>query len=78
MSRKLKMVKEYPIIVVIEDLDRTDDNDAVVNFLKELRKYYVPDSMSGQQCRYRNKVILLSSIMNSIYLAKLDRLKSLR
>ena len=49
-------------IVVIEDLDRTDDNDAVVNFLKELRKYYVPDSVAGQQCRYRNKVTFLINV----------------
>lgn len=49
-------------IVVIEDLDRTDDNEAVVNFLKELRKYYVPDSVAGQQCRYRNKVTFLINV----------------
>lgn len=54
--------KSQHYIVVIEDLDRTDDNDAVVNFLKELRKYYVPDSMSGQQCRYRNKVTFLINV----------------
>ena len=54
--------KSQHYIVVIEDLDRTDDNDAVVNFLKELRKYYVPGSMSGQQCRYRNKVTFLINV----------------
>lgn len=30
-------------IVIIEDLDRTDDPETVLSFLKELRKYYVPE-----------------------------------
>ena len=31
------------IIIVIEDLDRTDKDQVVLEFLKELRKYYVPE-----------------------------------
>lgn len=31
-------------IVIIEDLDRTDSPEAVMQFLKELRKYYIPAS----------------------------------
>lgn len=30
-------------VIIIEDLDRTDNNDLVVTFLKELRKYYIED-----------------------------------
>lgn len=33
--------KDEKYIVVIEDLDRTNDGDAVIHFLKELRKYYI-------------------------------------
>ena len=49
-------------IVVIEDLDRTDDSEAVVNFLKELRKYYVPECTSGQSYSYLNKVTFLINV----------------
>lgn len=37
-----KVVGAKRIVVVIEDLDRTDAGDSVYEFLKELRKYYVP------------------------------------
>lgn len=30
-------------VIIIEDLDRTDSNNLVVTFLKELRKYYIED-----------------------------------
>lgn len=47
-------------IVVIEDLDRTDDPDAVLCFLKELRKYYMPESSEAEL--YRNQVTFLVTI----------------
>lgn len=49
-------------IVVIEDLDRTDDSSAVIRFLKELRKYYVPDDADGQARRYQNRVSFLVNV----------------
>lgn len=30
-------------IVIVEDLDRTDEPETVLSFLKELRKYYIPE-----------------------------------
>ena len=39
----LKCNEAEHYVVVIEDLDRTDNNELVVTFLKELRKYYVED-----------------------------------
>lgn len=49
-------------IVVIEDLDRTNDSNAVVNFLKELRKYYIPDCTLNQNNQYKNKVTFLINV----------------
>ncbi len=46
--------------VVIEDLDRTDDTDVVLCFLKELRKYYMPESSEAEL--YRNRVTFLVTI----------------
>lgn len=49
-------------IVVLEDLDRSDDGEGIVNFLKELRKYYVPD-ISAYTKPYRNKVTFVVNLM---------------
>ena len=49
------------LIVVIEDLDRTDKSDAVIDFLKELRKYYIPEE-NGVFRRFRKKVIFIVTI----------------
>lgn len=49
-------------IVVLEDLDRSDDGEGIINFLKELRKYYVPD-ISEYSKPYRNKVTFIVNIM---------------
>ncbi len=54
----LHLIKRKRYIIIIEDLDRTTDADAVINFLKELRKYYVP-----QGTKYRNKVVFIVNIM---------------
>lgn len=59
-KRKGNRQKHY--IVIIEDLDRTDDGYAVVNFLKELRKYYIPDASNKFGDQYLNKVTFLVNI----------------
>lgn len=46
-------------IAVIEDLDRTADAEAVVKFLKELRKYYIPQSKTN---KYKNKVTFIVNV----------------
>ena len=46
-------------IVVVEDLDRTEDTNLVITFLKELRKYYVEDE--------KNKVVLLSTLNQNLF-----------
>lgn len=46
-------------IVVIEDLDRTNQTDSVLQFLKELRKYYIPQVASNY---YLNCVTFLINI----------------
>ena len=49
---KSKDAEHY--VVVIEDLDRTDENEVVLIFLKELRKYYVEDE--------KNKITFIVNI----------------
>jgi len=44
-NKKKKTCSKY--IVVIEDLDRSTNTKGVISFLKEIRKYYVPDSIKG-------------------------------
>lgn len=55
--RQLKKGTHY--IVVIEDLDRTDSNEVIFQFLKELRKYYIPGNPS---ISYLNRVTFLVNI----------------
>lgn len=55
--------KKMHYIVVIEDLDRSSDSKAVVDFLKELRKYYVIQAESGKKKgMYRNKVSFIVNV----------------
>ena len=49
------------IIVVIEDLDRTQDGNRVYEFLKELRKYYVPNDQVEKH--FLNQVTFIVNIM---------------
>lgn len=46
-------------IVIIEDLDRSSDAEAVIGFLKELRKYYVPEKGSVS---FKNRVIFITNV----------------
>lgn len=49
------------IVVVIEDLDRTEDGDKVYHFLKELRKYYVPNDQTEKH--FMNQITFVVNIM---------------
>ena len=49
------------IIVVIEDMDRTQDGSSVYEFLKELRKYYVPNDLAEKN--FVNRVTFVVNIM---------------
>ena len=54
-------VKPKHIVVVIEDLDRTDNGEQVYFFLKELRKYYVPSEQVD--ANFINEVTFIVNIM---------------
>lgn len=56
-----KLLGKRHLIVVIEDLDRTQDADSVYHFLKELRKYYVPNDQIEKN--FINKVTFIINIM---------------
>ena len=74
--RKICFVRRIPIlmgmkyIVIIEDLDRTDDDEAVIHFLKELRKYYIPVNQDNSS--YHNKVIFVINIKPESSVVKND------
>lgn len=50
--------KKY--IVVIEDLDRSDDGSAVIKFLMELRKYYILSNANDKT--HSNKIVFIVNI----------------
>lgn len=63
LGYKLKCCNNgHHYIAVIEDLDRTDDNEAVINFLKELRRYYVPENELNNGIVYKNRVTFLINV----------------
>lgn len=62
----VKLRKGTHYIVVIEDLDRTDASEVILQFLKELRKYYVPEKTAV--C-YLNRVTFLVNIKPEAELA---------
>ena len=64
--------KSVHYIVVIEDLDRTNDSKAVINFLKEVRKYYIPDCAPNQKELYKNKVTFLINVKPETLLCSED------
>lgn len=61
----IKFIKNFfygkKYIIVIEDLDRIDDGDTVVQFLTELRKYYIPHNAKHTEC-YKNAVVFITTI----------------
>ena len=48
-------------VVVIEDLDRTQEANSVYHFLKEMRKYYIPSELIEKA--FVNKVTFIVNIM---------------
>lgn len=59
MDKLLNKLKEKTYIIVIEDLDRSNDGNAVINFLTELRKYYIPDINNE---RIHNNIVFIVNI----------------
>lgn len=49
------------LVVIIEDLDRTENGDSVYHFLKELRKYYLPNDQ--QENTFVNRITFIVNIM---------------
>lgn len=60
------------LIIVIEDLDRSDNPDIVINFLKEIRKYYIPDNLAET---YKNKVVFIVTVMPEALIRKEEKPK---
>lgn len=49
--------KKY--IIVVEDLDRSNDSKVVINFLKEIRKYYLSDELKS---KYKNDLTFIITV----------------
>lgn len=49
-------------IVIVEDLDRTNNDAAVIEFLEELRKYYIPENMEPESGFYLNRVSFIVTV----------------
>lgn len=58
-GENINFLKEKKYIIVIEDLDRTNDGKAVIHFLKELRKYYI---LSNNEEVYQNRIVFIVNI----------------
>lgn len=63
------------LIIVIEDLDRSDNPDIVINFLKEIRKYYIPDNLVET---YKNKVVFIVTVMPEALIRQEGRSTSIK
>lgn len=62
-NRKLRPLRAHKYIIVVEDLDRTNDGQSVINFLTELRKYYIPTNHSNSKtARFKNEVVFIVNI----------------
>lgn len=68
--KKIPALKGMRYIVVIEDLDRTDNGKAVIHFLKELRKYYLP--ANEEDSSYQNDVVFIVNIKPESSLLKAE------
>ena len=53
--------KRKHFVVIIEDLDRAENGDSVYLFLKELRKFYVPNEQMEKN--FLNKITFIVNIM---------------
>lgn len=54
-----KQKKIQKFIFVVEDLDRTNERDCVVTFLKELRKYYTLENSTQNK---KNKIVFIVNV----------------
>lgn len=60
---KHRPFRERRYIIVVEDLDRTNDGSSVIEFLTELRKYYLPTNYSNcKSAFFKNKVVFIVNI----------------
>lgn len=60
---KCKLLRGHKYIIVVEDLDRTNDGKSVIEFLTELRKYYLPTNYSKSKTGiFKNKVVFIVTI----------------
>jgi len=60
LIKRLSFLEGTKYIVIIEDLDRTNDGAAVIHFLKELRKYYILSNKEGNVSQ--NRVVFIVNI----------------
>lgn len=68
-------LREHKYIIVVEDLDRTNDGKSVIKFLTELRKYYLPTNCSKSKTgQFKNKVVFIVNIKSESVL--LSEIKS--
>ena len=71
---KHRPFREHKYIIVVEDLDRTNDGKSVIEFLTELRKYYLPINYSkNKKTRFKNKVVFIVNIKSeSVLLSEIE------
>lgn len=75
MNWKLRPLRGHTYIIVVEDLDRTTDGKSVIDFLTELRKYYLPTNYSkNKTAKFKNKVVFIVNIKSETVL--LSEIKS--
>lgn len=73
---KCRPLREHKYIIVVEDLDRTNDGQSVIEFLTELRKYYLPINYSkSKTARFKNKVVFIVNIKSESVLVSEIELK---
>ncbi len=67
-------LREHKYIIVVEDLDRTNDGESVIEFLTELRKYYLPTNYSNSKtARFKNEVVFIVNIKSeSVLLSEIE------
>lgn len=71
---KHRPLREHTYIIVVEDLDRTNDGESVIEFLTELRKYYLPiDYSKSKTAIFKNKVVFIVNIKSeSVLLSEIE------
>lgn len=74
---KHRPLREHKYIIVVEDLDRTNDGESVIEFLTELRKYYLPTNYSKSKTTcFKNEVVFIVNIKSeSVLLSEITSQK---